>query len=86
LVVSKRKQQTLNSLLFIGILRIIKGSPIHYYIITGYILVVAATSKKVNSMIKEIMKELNLLEGGAGLTYSYLVTHLKGLTLKMKNL
>ena len=43
-------------------------------------------SKKVDSIIKEIMQELNLLEGGAGLTYSYPVSHLKGLSLKMEDL
>ncbi|MEA1955142.1 MAG: DUF1538 domain-containing protein [Campylobacterota bacterium] len=35
----------------IGVFRIIKGHPIHYYIITGYILVVAATAFSPNEIV-----------------------------------
>lgn len=35
----------------LGVWRIIKGHPIHYYIITGYILVVAATALSPNEIV-----------------------------------
>jgi len=43
-------------------------------------------TKKVNSIIKNIIKELDLVGDGEGITYSYPITNLKGLTLKKDDL
>ena len=43
-------------------------------------------TKNVDSMIKKIMNELDLIGEGAGITYSYPISHLKGVTLKMADL
>jgi len=43
-------------------------------------------TKNVDSMIKKIMDELDLIGEGAGITYSYPISHLKGITLKMADL
>lgn len=43
-------------------------------------------TKKVEGIIKKIMDELDLIGVGAGITYSYPVSNLKGLTLNMADL
>jgi len=43
-------------------------------------------TRNVDSMIKKIMDELDLIGEGAGITYSYPISHLKGVTLKMADL
>lgn len=43
-------------------------------------------TKKVDGMIKQLMKELDLVGGGAGLTYAYPITHVKGLSVKLDDL
>ena len=41
---------------------------------------------KVNGIIQNIMDDLDITGEGAGIAYSYPITHLKGLTLKMTDL
>lgn len=41
---------------------------------------------KVNGIIQSIMKDLDITGDGAGIAYSYPITHLKGLTLKLSDL
>jgi len=41
---------------------------------------------KVNSIIQNIMDDLDITGDGAGIAYSYPITHLKGLTLKLTDL
>jgi len=43
-------------------------------------------TKNVDTIIKKIMDELDLIGEGAGITYSYPISHLKGVTLKMADL
>jgi nitrogen regulatory protein PII len=43
-------------------------------------------ASKVNSIIKNIMDDLDITGDGAGIAYSYPITHLKGLTLKLTDL
>ncbi len=43
-------------------------------------------TKKVERIIKKIMDELDLIGEGAGITYSYPITNLKGATLKIADL
>jgi len=41
---------------------------------------------KVNAIVQSIVHDLDLTGEGAGITYSYPITHLKGLTLKLSDL
>ncbi len=43
-------------------------------------------TKKVDSIIKSVIKELDIVGEGAGITYSYPITNLKGLTLTKDDL
>jgi nitrogen regulatory protein PII len=43
-------------------------------------------TRNVDNIIKQIMKELDITGSGDGIAYSYPVTHLKGLTLKLADL
>jgi len=43
-------------------------------------------ASKVNGIIKKIMHDLDITGNGAGIAYSYPITHLKGLTLKLSDL
>jgi nitrogen regulatory protein PII len=43
-------------------------------------------TKNVDTIIKSIINELNITGDGAGIAYSYPITHLKGLTLKLDDL
>lgn len=43
-------------------------------------------SKRVDNIIKAVVDELDLTGDGAGIAYSYPVSHLKGLTLKLNDL
>jgi len=43
-------------------------------------------TKNVDSIVKQIVKDLDITGNGSGVTYSYPITHLKGLTLKMSDL
>ena len=43
-------------------------------------------TKKVNQMIKTIIGDLDIIGEGEGISYSYPITHLKGLTLKTSDL
>jgi len=43
-------------------------------------------TKNVDSIIKSIMERLELIGGGAGITYAYPISHLKGVTLKIADL
>ena len=43
-------------------------------------------SKKVDAIIKAVVDELDLTGKGAGIAYSYPISHLKGLTLKLDDL
>jgi len=43
-------------------------------------------TKKVNDIIQKVIKELDINGEGEGIAYSYPITHLKGLTLKMSDL
>ncbi|PHR58084.1 MAG: permease [Arcobacter sp.] len=43
-------------------------------------------TKNVDGMIRKIMVDLDIIGDGAGITYSYPITHLKGLTLNIADL
>ena len=43
-------------------------------------------TKKVNEIIHKVMHDLDITGDGDGIAYSYPITHLKGLTLKMSDL
>ena len=43
-------------------------------------------TKKVDSIIQKIIQELDITGSGEGIAYSYPITHLKGLTLKLSDL
>jgi len=43
-------------------------------------------NKKVDKIIKKIMQELDIIGEGEGIAYSYPISHLKGLTLKIDDL
>ncbi len=43
-------------------------------------------TKSVDKIIMNIMEKLDLIEGGAGITYAYPISHIKGVTLKMTDL
>ncbi len=43
-------------------------------------------TKNVDRIIKNIMDKLDLIVGGAGITYAYPISHLKGVTLKIADL
>jgi hypothetical protein len=43
-------------------------------------------TRKVNNMIKTIMNTLDITGEGDGISYSYPITNLKGLTLKSSDL
>jgi len=43
-------------------------------------------TKKVDSIIKSVIKDLDLVGEGAGIAYSYPITNLKGLTLTKDDL
>ncbi|QOY54714.1 DUF1538 domain-containing protein [Candidatus Sulfurimonas marisnigri] len=43
-------------------------------------------TKNVAQIIKKVIKDLDITGGGEGIAYSYPITHLKGLTLKMSDL
>jgi len=43
-------------------------------------------TKNVDSIVKIIVNDLNITGGGSGITYSYPITHLKGLTLKIADI
>ena len=43
-------------------------------------------TKNVDKIIKQIVNDLDITGDGAGITYSYPISHLKGLTLKMSDL
>jgi len=43
-------------------------------------------AKKVNDIISQIIKDLDLTGEGKGIAYSYPITHLKGLSLKLSDL
>jgi len=49
-------------------------------------LMFIAPTKNVDGMIKKIMVDLDIIGDGAGITYSYPITHLKGLTLNIADL
>ena len=43
-------------------------------------------TKNVNEIIQKIMHDLDITGEGEGIAYSYPITHLKGLTLKLADL
>jgi nitrogen regulatory protein PII len=43
-------------------------------------------TKQVDSIIHKVMHDLNLTEDGAGIAYSYPISHMKGVTLKLSDL
>jgi len=43
-------------------------------------------TKNVDAIVKKIVQDLDITGDGSGVTYSYPITHLKGLTLKMSDL
>jgi len=43
-------------------------------------------TKNVDSIVKTIVNDLDITGGGSGITYSYPITHLKGLTLKIADI
>jgi nitrogen regulatory protein PII len=43
-------------------------------------------TKNVDNIVKRIVKDLDITGNGEGIAYSYPITHLKGLTLKMSDL
>ncbi len=54
--------------------------------VTDSNLMFITPTKNVNSMITVMMEKLDLIGEGAGITYSYPVSHLKGLTLNIADL
>jgi hypothetical protein len=56
------------------------------YEVTDVNMMFITPVSKVNSIIQNIMDDLDITGDGAGIAYSYPITHLKGLTLKITDL